>query len=194
MQLLNAENIRESKRYFCNTTTLSCATAIRWLRTSRYASAICLATKLNIILMTKPKNNSYFGEAYVPQNLHDKARLKKMINRLGVELELPYLGRTFLFWECLFLQLLSERCYVSGVLQRRQIKDTDLSLGVQWHKRVGGFQYRSRGWTEDKMTGTRLSGKLLMLLTIRTASPQELNCIRLCLILIICCIKGLQTV
>lgn len=163
VQLLNAENIRESKRYFLqhdyaflrNRDSLASYKQIRFRHLFSYET--------EHYTYDETQSNSYFGDAYVPQNLRDKARLKKMINRLGVELELPYLGRTFLFGNAYFYNYYFQNAYyVSGVLQRRQIKDTDLSLGVQWHKKVGGFSIEAEGEQTfvGKMTGTRLSGKL----------------------------------
>ena len=128
VQLLNAENIRESKRYFLqhdyaflrNRDSLASYKQIRFRHLFSYET--------EHYTYDETQSNSYFGDAYVPQNLHDKARLKKMINRLGVELELPYLGRTFLFGNAYFYNYYFQNAYyVSGVLQRRQIKDTDLS-------------------------------------------------------------------
>ena len=163
VQLLNAENSRESKRYFLqhdyaflrNRDSLASYKQIRFRHLFNYET--------EFYTYNETQSNNYFGDAYVPQNLHDKVRLQRMTNRAGAELELPYLGRTFLFGNAYFYNYYFQNAYfVSGVLQRHQIKDTDLSLGIQWHKKVGGFSIEAEGEQTfiGKMTGTKLSGKL----------------------------------
>ena len=148
---------------FCNTTTLFCATAIRLASYKQIRFRHLFNYETEFYTYDETQSSNYFGEAYVPKNLHDKARLQRMTNRAGAELELPYLGRTFLFGNAYFYNYYFQNAYfVSGVLQRHQIKDTDLSLGIQWHKKVGGFSIEAEGEQTfiGKMTGTKLSGKL----------------------------------
>ena len=163
VNLLDAENTRESKRYFLqhdyaflrNRDSLASYKQIRFKHLFMYET--------EYYSFDETAQNSYFGEAYVPANLHDKMRLQKMINKAGAELELPYLGRTFIYGSAYNYNYYFNNAYlVSGVLQRRQIKDTDLSLGAEWHKKIGGLSIKAEGEQTfvGKMTGTKLSGSL----------------------------------
>lgn len=163
VNLLDAENARESKRYFLqhdyaflrNRDSLASYKQIRFRHLFNYET--------EHYTFNETSQNNYLGESYVSQNIHDKARLQRMTNRVGAELELPYLGRTFLFGNAYFYNYYFQNGYfVSGVLQRRQIKDTDLSIGAEWRKKIGGFSIQAEGeqTVVGKMTGTKFSGKL----------------------------------
>ena len=83
MQLLNAENSRESKRYFLqhdyaflrNRDSLASYKQIHFRHLFNYET--------EFYTYNETQSNNYFGDAYVPQNLHDKARLQRMTNRAG---------------------------------------------------------------------------------------------------------------
>ena len=163
MNLLDAENQRESKRYFLQhdfaflrqRDSLSSYKQIRFRHLFMYET--------EYYAFGERAANAYLGAALVSSSLSDKMRLQKMHNRVGAELELPYLGRTFVFGNAYHYNYYFRNAYyVGGVLQRHQIKDTDLSIGLQWHKKVGGFSITAEGEQTfvGKMTGTQLKGTL----------------------------------
>lgn len=160
----DAQSTRESKRYFLSheyaflnhTDTLLTNKQIRLRHQFLYETEYYQFEQATA-------QKKYFGDSYVVAELNDKARLKKMINTLGTELELPYLGRTFLSANAYHYNYFFRNAYyTSGVLQPHQIKDTDLSLGAQWHKRIGGFAIDAQAEQTlvGKITGTHLNGKL----------------------------------
>ena len=164
MQLLDAENKRESKRYFLqhdyaflrNRDSLASYKQIRFRHLFMYESE-------QYSFSQATANESYFGRPYVSTNISDKMRLHTMTNRVGAELELPYLGRTFLFGNAYFYNYYFRNAYyISGVLQRHQIKNTDFSIGAEWHKKIGGLTITAEGEQTliGNMTGTKLKGKL----------------------------------
>ncbi|CEN32580.1 conserved exported hypothetical protein [Capnocytophaga cynodegmi] len=161
--LQDAENLRESKRYFLqhdyaflrNKDTLSSYKQIRFRHKFLYETEYYKFNQSNI--------NQYFGDAFVTKNISDRMQLQKMINTVGAELELPYLGKTFVYGNAYFYNYFFRNAfYVSGELQRHQIKDTDLGLALQWNKKVGGFSIDAEGEQTfiGKITGTKLNGKL----------------------------------
>lgn len=163
VNLTDAENLRESKRYFFqqdyaflrNRDSLSSYKQIRFRHRFLYE------TEYYKFLQTTPSD--FFGEAYVSANISDRVQLQKMINTAGAELELPYLGKTFVYGNAYFYNYFFRNAfYVSGVLQPHQIKETDLSLALQWHKKIGGFAIDAHGEQTfvGKITGTKLNGRL----------------------------------
>ncbi|WGU70468.1 hypothetical protein QIU18_13905 [Capnocytophaga canimorsus] len=164
MHFTDAQSTRESKRYFLSheyaflnhTDTLLTNKQIRLRHQFLYETEYYQFEQATA-------QKKYFGNSYVVAELNDKARLKKMINTLGTELELPYLGRTFLSANAYHYNYFFRNAYyTSGVLQPHQIKDTDLSLDAQWHKRIGGFAIDAQAEQTlvGKITGTHLNGKL----------------------------------
>ncbi|MDO4782909.1 MAG: putative porin [Capnocytophaga felis] len=161
--LPDAENLRESKRYFFqhdyaflpNKDSLASYKQIRFRHRFLYETEYYKFNQNNV--------NQHFGEAFVTKEISDRMQLQKMINTVGAELELPYLGRTFVYGNAYFYNYFFRNAfYVSGELQRHQIKGTDLSLALQWNKKVGGFSIDAEGEQTfiGKITGTKLNGKL----------------------------------
>lgn len=108
-------------------------------------------------------NSSFFGESYVLNNLRDVSHLKKMINSLGTEVKLPYLGRTFVYGSAYtYNYFFRNAYYVAGVLQPHQIKNTDISFGIEWNKNIGKLRIDAMGEQTlvGKMTGTKLNAVL----------------------------------
>lgn len=163
VNLSEATNLRESKRYFFqqdyaflrNRDSLASYKQIRLRHRFLYETEYY---KFN-----QASASEFFGESYVSANINDRMQLQKMINTVGAELELPYLGKTFVYGNAYFYNYFFRNAfYKSGVLQRYQIKDTDLSLAMQWNKKVAGFVIDAEGEQTfvGKMTGTKLHGKL----------------------------------
>ena len=163
VNLSDAENKRDSKRYFLqheyeflrNRDSLASYKQIRFRHRFLYET--------EYYYFMEDAENSYFGDAYVSTGLRDDVRLKKMINQIGAELELPYLGKTYVYGSAYFYNyFFNNAYYVSGVLQPHQIKNTDYTLGAQWKKKIGKFSIDAQGEQTmiGKITGTRLNGKL----------------------------------
>lgn len=163
ISLTDAENIRESKRYFVqqdyaflrNRDSLASYKQIRFRHRFLYET--------EYYKFTQGTHNQYFGEAFVTADISDRMQLQKMINTAGAELELPYLGRTFVYGNAYFYNYFFRNAhYVSQVLQRYQIKETELSIALQWNKKFKGFSIDVQGEQTliGKITGTKLSGKL----------------------------------
>jgi hypothetical protein len=163
VQLLDAENSRESKRYFLqhDYAFLRNRDSVASYKQIRFRHLFMYETEK--YSFSEAAKNDFLGNAYVSTNISDKARLQTMVNRVGAALELPYLGRTFLFGNAYFYNYYFRNAYyVSGVLQRHQIKNTDFSIGGEWHKKIGGLTITAEGEQTlvGNITGTRLSGKL----------------------------------
>lgn len=163
VQLLDAENSRESKRYFLqhDYAFLRNRDSVASYKQIRFRHLFMYETEK--YSFSETAKNDFLGNAYVSTNISDKARLQTMVNRVGAALELPYLGRTFLFGNAYFYNYYFRNAYyVSGVLQRHQIKNTDFSIGGEWHKKIGGLTITAEGEQTlvGNITGTRLSGKL----------------------------------
>lgn len=163
VQLLDAENSRESKRYFLqhDYAFLRNSDSVASYKQIRFRHLFMYETEK--YSFSEAAKNDFLGNAYVSTNISDKARLQTMVNRVGAALELPYLGRTFLFGNAYFYNYYFRNAYyVSGVLQRHQIKNTDFSIGGEWHKKIGGLTITAEGEQTlvGNITGTRLSGKL----------------------------------
>ncbi|MDO4228337.1 MAG: putative porin [Capnocytophaga sp.] len=163
VNLSDATNLRESKRYFFqqdyaflrNRDSLASYKQIRLRHRFLYETEYYKFNQSTV--------NEFFGDAYVSANISDRMQLQKMINTVGAELELPYLGKTFVYGNAYFYNYFFRNAfYNSGVLQRHQIKDTDLSLALQWHKKIAGFAIDAHGEQTfvGKMTGTKLHGNL----------------------------------
>ena len=130
VQLLDAENSRESKRYFLqhDYAFLRNRDSVASYKQIRFRHLFMYETEK--YSFSEAAKNDFLGNAYVSTNISDKARLQTMVNRVGAALELPYLDRTFLFGNAYFYNYYFRNAYyVSGVLQRHQIKNTDFSIG-----------------------------------------------------------------
>ena len=163
INLSDVENTRESKRYFFqqdyaflrNSDSLASYKQIRLRHKFLYET--------EYYKYFQSARNDFFGDAFVTSNISDRMQLQKMINTVGAELELPYLGKTFVYGNAYFYNYFFRNAfYKSGQLQRHQIKDTDLSLALQWDKKIQGFSIQAQGEQTfvGKATGTKLYGKL----------------------------------
>ncbi|MDO5607719.1 MAG: putative porin [Capnocytophaga sp.] len=162
--LADAENKRDSKRYFLqhdydflnNRKDSTAYKQIRMRHKFEYETEYYYFDQATAL-------SSYFGAAYVPLNIRDIVRLKKMTNTIGTEVELPYLGKTFVYGSAyMYNYFFKNAYYISGVLQPHQIKGTDVSIGAEWDKRIGGLHIEAQGEQTlvGKMTGTKLHGTL----------------------------------
>lgn len=163
INLLDAENNRESKRFFLQHDYALLRTSDSLKTNKQLRFRHLFSYEKEHYNFKQSRSNSFLGDAFVSESLLDSVNLRKMTNKLGVEVELPYLGKTFLFANAYhYNYFFPNAYYVSGVLQRRQIKDTDMSLGVEWHKKVKGFSIDAQGEQTfiGKMTGTHLAATL----------------------------------
>ncbi|MDO5105110.1 putative porin [Capnocytophaga sp.] len=161
--LSDADNLRESKRYFVQQdyAFLRNRDSLASYKQIRFRHRFLYETEYYKFSQNSP--NAFFGDAYVTTNIADYMQLQKMVNTAGAELELPYLGRTFVYGNAYFYNYFFRNAfYRAGVLQPHQIKATELSLALQWHKKIGGFSIDAQGEQTfvGSITGTKLNGKL----------------------------------
>ena len=57
-------------------------------------------------------SNSFFGESFTLKNLHDKLSLRTLTNKLGAELSLPYLGKTFVYGKSYFYNYFGKGIFI----------------------------------------------------------------------------------
>ena len=107
---------------------------------------------------------SFLGESYVPTSLNDNISLQTMVNKLGAEVLLPYLGKTFIYGKSYFYNYFLRSIMVNerGDYLPNQIKDTDMGLGIEWKKNYKGFSIDAKGEQLfiGTLLGTNISGKL----------------------------------
>ena len=108
--------------------------------------------------------NNFFGESFTLRNLHDKHSLQTFTNRIGAELSLPYLGKTYLYGKSYFYNYFAKGIFIdaSGNLIPHQIKGTDYGLGGHWQKYYKGFSIDAQAeqMILGKLLGTEFKGSL----------------------------------
>jgi len=108
--------------------------------------------------------NAFLGESFTLKNLRDKHALRALTNRLGAELSLPYLGKTFLYGKSYFYNYFAKGIFVdiSGNFIPHQIKGTDYGLGAQWKKTYKGFAINAQAeqMIIGKLLGTEIAGDI----------------------------------
>lgn len=113
---------------------------------------------------TQQNANIFFGKSYVPSQISDKVFFKTLTNKLGAELVLPYLGKTFVygksyFYNYFFRSILFDQ---QGNKVPNKISNTDYGLGLVWNKNYKGFSVNAQGeqMILGTLLGTRLSGEM----------------------------------
>lgn len=108
--------------------------------------------------------DNFFGESFTLKDLRDKLSLRALTNKLGAELSLPYLGKTFVYGKSYFYNYFAKGIFIdtSGNFIPHQIKGTDYGLGLQWKKNYKGFYINAEGeqMIIGKILGTKLQGDL----------------------------------
>ena len=108
--------------------------------------------------------DNFFGESFTLKDLRDKLSLRALTNKLGAELSLPYLGKTFVYGKSYFYNYFAKGIFIdtSGNFIPHQIKGTDYGLGLQWKKNYKGFYINVEGeqMIIGKILGTKLQGDL----------------------------------
>ena len=108
--------------------------------------------------------DNFFGESFTLRDLRDKLSLRALTNKLGAELSLPYLGKTFVYGKSYFYNYFAKGIFIdtSGNFIPHQIKGTDYGLGLQWKKNYKGFYINAEGeqMIIGKILGTKLQGDL----------------------------------
>ena len=109
-------------------------------------------------------SNGVLGQSFTLKSLRDKHSLRELTNRLGAELSLPYLGKTFLYGKSYFYNYFAKGIFVdnNGNFIPHQIKNTDYGIGVQWKKNYKGFAINAQGeqMILGKLLGTEIAGDL----------------------------------
>lgn len=103
--------------------------------------------------------NNYFGESFIPSEISDKFQYKTLVNQLGAELVLPYLGQTFVYGKSYFYNYFSNKIFfdISGNKIPNKISDTDYGVGLSWRKKYRGFGIQADA--EQMFIGTLLGSQ-----------------------------------
>lgn len=110
------------------------------------------------------RENKYFGDSYILEGIGGENRLKTMTNKLGAELVLPYMGRTFVYGKAFNYRYLLKNVFYTkdGKRYPSSITGTDYGIGVEWNTKYKGFWINTKAeqMMVGNLLGTELDGKI----------------------------------
>ncbi len=158
VQFENAENLLEGKRYFAEQ-ELTLAQKKDSLTTYRLALGHGMVYETKFYQFNQDAENAYFGEAFQPAKLMDRAKLQTFRQQLQLSYSSAALGE----WKIKALQyhynyFFKSILYTeSGVITNR-LRDVEYALGASWKHKIGALKLSAEAVSAISAT---LGGRLL---------------------------------